>query len=137
MAQVKIIDRIMKGTLEETLTGKKRVINVYDIAGTGELIKECLDDGYELVQLAEGVLGHGDLVLIAPDESYMNFVIREVALTCWTSGQTIKRCKKLSKAILAEIEKAQAEQERLADETEEQYKNFRAAIETARSGQQG
>lgn len=134
MAKVEIIEKRMNGTLQETLSGKKHVTNVYSISGTGELINECLDDGYELVQLREGVLGHGDLVLIAPDDNHYNFIIREVYLTAWTSGQTIQRRKNLSKAILAEIEKAQTEQDKVADEQDEQYRAFKATVEDARKG---
>ena len=133
MAKVKIIEKRMTGTLEETLSGKKRMINIYDIAGTTELINECLQAGYELKQLSEGSLGNGDCVLLAPDETFANFVIREVYINEWTSGQTIKRCKKLSKAILAEIAAAEKRMEREQEEAEEAYRKFRQAVETARN----
>lgn len=131
MAKIKIIDQRYESTVKEMLSGKRRVTNIYDVTGTTELINECLQAGYELKQLAEGTLGNGDCVLIAPDETHYNFVIREVYINSWTSGQTIRRCKRLSKAILAEIDAAE---ERIADETDENYIAFKNAVQTARNG---
>ena len=87
--------------------------NVYSISSTQEFIDNMIAKGWDSVQLDEGVLGCGDLVLIAPDEKHYNFVIREVYLNEWSSGQTIRRCAKLSQKLLKEIDKAEAEQEKL------------------------
>jgi len=70
-----------------------------------ELISKMANAGYEIVQLNEGSLGSGDWVLIAPNDTMYNFVIREVALNEWSSGHTIRRCAKLSKKVKAEIDK--------------------------------
>lgn len=80
---------------------------LYTISSTENLIRELTENqGYELIQLSEGVLGCGDCVLLAPDENHYNFVIREIPLNEWTSGQTIRRCARISKAIQQEIEAA-------------------------------
>lgn len=74
-----------------------------------------ISKGWDAVQLNEGSLGLGDWVLIAPDEKYWNFVIREVPLRSWMdsvgsweSAQTIRRCRKLSQRILKEMEEIEA-----------------------------
>lgn len=87
--------------------------NIYNISSTQEFISNMIENGWDCVQLNEGVLGCGDLVLISPDENHYNFVIREVYLTAWSSGQTIRKCKKLSKKILKEIEQAEQELEEI------------------------
>lgn len=85
--------------------------SIYSISSTQEFISSMIEKGWDCIQLDEGVLGVGDLVLIAPDDKHYNFVIREVYLNEWSSGQTIRKCAKLSKKILKEIEKAELEQE--------------------------
>ena len=85
--------------------------SVYSISSTQEFISSMIEKGWDCVELDEGVLGVGDLVLIAPDDKHYNFVIREVYLNEWSSGQTIRKCAKLSQKILKEIEKAELEQE--------------------------
>lgn len=61
---------------------------------------------YEAVQLHEGSLGIGDWVLIPPDENQYHFVIREVPVSSVYSGQTIRRCRALSKKVQKELEDA-------------------------------
>ena len=87
--------------------------SVYSISSTQEFIDSMIKKGWDCVQLDEGVLGVGDLVLIAPDDNHYNFVIREVYLNEWSSGQTIRKCAKLSQKVLKEIEKAELEQEEI------------------------
>lgn len=83
--------------------------NLYTISSTGELIQDLMNKGWEYIQLREGVLGHGDCVLIAPTERNWNFIIREVYVNPWSSAQTIRKCRKLSQAIMKEINKAREE----------------------------
>lgn len=87
------------------------VRSLYTISSVEKLINDALEIGYEMVQLREGVLGVGDLVLISPDDKHYNFVVREVALNEWSSAQTIRRCRKISKALQAEIDQAENSQE--------------------------
>ena len=87
------------------------VRSLYTISSVEKLINDALEIGYEMVQLREGVLGVGDLVLISPDDKHYNFVVREVALNECSSAQTIRRCRKISKALQAEIDQAENSQE--------------------------
>lgn len=102
--QVEIMERRYNG---KSLSGK--AIHIYTISSTAQLIDELIKDGYECIQLSEGVLGLGDCVLLAPDDKHYNFIIREVYVTPWTSGQTIRRCRKISKALQNEIDRAEME----------------------------
>lgn len=102
--QVEILERRYNGKI---LGGKS--VNIYTVGSTGKFIDELLNAGYDLIQLSEGSLGYGDCVLLAPDEQHYNFVIREVYVNCWTSGQTIRRFRKISKALQMEIDKAEME----------------------------
>lgn len=77
---------------------------LYSYKAIAEFYNEKLAPlGYEWFQLREGVLGIGDVVLIAPDEKHYNFVVREVYLNEWSSAQTIRRCAKISKALKHEM----------------------------------
>jgi hypothetical protein len=71
-----------------------------------DFISSRIERGYEAIQLNEGNLGIGDWVLIAPDETKWNYIIREVYLNMYSSAQTMRRCKQLSKNILKEIAEA-------------------------------
>lgn len=77
---------------------------LYTISSTEEFVNSMIDKGWEYIQLSEGSLGIGDIVLVAPNEKKWNFVIREVFLNAWSSAQTIRRCRKLSQKLLKEIE---------------------------------
>lgn len=80
---------------------------IYSISSVENLILDALEMGYNMVQLREGVLGLGDIVLISPDDNYYNYVIREVVLNEWSSGQTVRRCRKISKALQEEINRTE------------------------------
>jgi len=74
--------------------------NLYDYHEIDELITKLTTENYTCIQTDEGVLGSGNWICIAPDNNHYNFIINEVALNCWSSAHTIRRCKKLSKANL-------------------------------------
>ena len=80
---------------------------LYTVSSTDDFIRSMSARNWTCIQLNEGVLGVGDWVLIAPTEHQWNFVIREKYLNAWSSAQTIRKCRKLSKAIMKEIEKAE------------------------------
>ena len=78
---------------------------VYDWKSTEEYIESIVNKyGHKAIQLNEGSLGIGDWVLVSPDDKHYNIVIREVFVSSVCSGQTIRKCKTLSKKILKEIE---------------------------------
>ena len=70
-----------------------------------DLIDEAMNKNYELIQLRESACGYGDFVLLAP-EGWWNVVVREVYLNCWSSGYTVRRCRKISRKLQAEIDAA-------------------------------
>lgn len=80
--------------------------HLYSWRDINDFINARIERGYEAVQLNEGTLGIGDWVLIAPDETKWNYIIREVYLNEWSSAQTLRKCRKLSKAIEKEIQAA-------------------------------
>ena len=82
---------------------------LYTVRSTDDFIRSLIARGWEGIQLDEGSVGVGEWVLIAPTPQQYNFVIKERYLNEWSSAQTIRRCKKLSKAILKEIEKHEEE----------------------------
>lgn len=80
---------------------------LYTVSSTDDFIQRMYEKGYEAIQLNEGGVGIGDWVLIAPDEKHYNFVIKEVFLNAWSSAQTIRRCRRISKALQKQIEEVQ------------------------------
>ena len=80
--------------------------SVYTIGSVEKTVNDLLGKGWELVQLREGTLGLGDLVLIAPDDKHYNFVVREVALNEWSSVMRMRRCARISAKLQAEIDAA-------------------------------
>lgn len=80
--------------------------SIYTVSSTDEFIRSMCDRGWEGIQLDDGSLGCGDWALIAPSERQWNFVIKEVYVSAYGSGQTIRRCRKISQALQKKIEKA-------------------------------
>jgi len=78
---------------------------IYTVSSTDALIADLCKKGWEGIQLNEGSLGCGDWVLIAPTERYWNYVIKEVYVGPYASGQTIRRCRNISKAMQKRIDK--------------------------------
>ena len=78
---------------------------IYTVYSTDEFIRDMCNKGWEGIQLDEGSLGCGDWVLIAPDERKWNFVIKEVYIGPYSSGQTIRRCREISQALQKRIDK--------------------------------
>lgn len=74
------------------------------------LLSQCADQGYDCVELWEGSLGYGHLVLLAPDDNHWNFEIMEYYINSWSSGHTVRRFKKISRKLLKEIENKENEE---------------------------
>ena len=79
---------------------------IYTVSSTYKFIQDMYNKGWEAIQLNEGSLGCGDWVLIAPNERKWNFVIKEVYIGPYSSGQTIRRCRNISQALQKRIDKA-------------------------------
>ena len=77
---------------------------VYSVSAASRAIEQLLDQGYELIQLREGVLGIGDCVLLSHDASKYSFIFREKYLNEWSSGQIVRRFSKISKKLQEEID---------------------------------
>lgn len=77
---------------------------------TVESVKALIEDlttnhGYTLAQLTAPERGSGDCVLIAPDSGHYNFIIQEIALS-HGSGQHVRKCRRISKAMQERINRA-------------------------------
>lgn len=72
-------------------------INV-DLEWCDKLINRLINDyDYEMVQVEEGNLGLGDVVMIPTRENHYFFIIREVYLNEWSSGHQYMKCRELPK----------------------------------------
>lgn len=80
---------------------------IYSVGETKKFIDHLVDKGWDCVCVAEGCCGIGDWICIAPDDRHYNFIINEVYLNAWSSGQTVRRQAKLSKQNLARLNKAE------------------------------
>ncbi len=83
---------------------------MYTVSAINGLISEAVDAGYDVVTVEEGVLGFGTTVLIAPREGYYNFIVQERYLNEWSSGHTVRRTQKLSKAMIKQIDAVMEQQ---------------------------
>lgn len=72
---------------------------LYSLSSVECLMHRCADLGYEIVEIAEGSLGYGHMILLAPNDDYMNVEITEVYLNEWSSGHKIRKFSKISKRI--------------------------------------
>ena len=97
---------------------------LYTCGAIDNALAKLDSDGYELVQLREGVLGCGDWCCIPPREGMYYFIIREVPLNCWSSAHSVRRHMKLGKTLQAELETAIERQE--SEAMEEEWQNVQA-----------
>ena len=79
---------------------------VYNLSTVEALMQKCMDLGYEFVEIDEGTLGYGHMILLSHDERYMNVEITEVYLNEWSSGHKIRKFNKISKRIQKLIDDA-------------------------------
>lgn len=63
---------------------------MYTTTAAENLISRYLDQGGEMLQIQEGTLGVGDVLLYDLSGRLKCYVIREVYLNEWTSAQTIR-----------------------------------------------
>ena len=80
-------------------------VTYYDYQEIDKLIEKLLEEGYDCIQLSEGILGSGNWICIPADSgNYYHFIIKEVYINQWQSGHTVRKCRKLSKADKALLE---------------------------------
>lgn len=72
-----------------------KVQTLYTTSSVGRLIAEYLDAGGQMLQMREGVLGHGD-VLLYDDE---------VAINEWSSGHKIRGYNRMPEKYRALLDK--------------------------------
>lgn len=78
----------------------------YSMKATHELIDQLTGMGFEMVTLSDGVLGYGEIVMIAPDNSMFNYHIVEVYLNEWASAYTIRRMSRIGAKMRKRIDEA-------------------------------
>lgn len=61
------------------------------------LMQKCADFDYEFIEIEEGVLGYGHMILLSHDDRYMNVEIQERYLNCWSSTHYVRKFNKISK----------------------------------------
>lgn len=75
-----------------------KVQTLYTTSSVGRLIAEYLDAGGQMLQMREGVLGHGDVLLY-------DDVIREVAINEWSSGHKVRGYNRMPEKYRALLDK--------------------------------
>ena len=81
-------------------------MNIYTTTSAENLIARYMEKGGEMLQLREGTLGVGDVLLYDTFGKLKTFVIREIALNEWSSGQTIRGYNRLPEKYRAMIDAA-------------------------------
>lgn len=79
--------------------------SLYTISSTQKLIDEYLSEGGEIFQMRDGVLGLGDFVLYDMGGKLKTYVVHEIALNEWSSGQSIRAYNKMPEKYRAMIER--------------------------------
>ena len=77
----------------------------YDCGQVQKLIDEYTEKGGKTLQIREGSLGYGDLLLYDENDNLRTFVVREVFQSCWSSVHTIRGYNKIPKKYKRIIEK--------------------------------
>ena len=79
---------------------------LYCLSVVEGLMQKCMDLGYEFIEISEGTLGYGHMILLSHDENYMNVEIQERYINEWSSGHYIRKFTKISKRQQALIDAA-------------------------------
>lgn len=81
----------------------------YSLATAEQLVTDAIRYGYEILQVSDGVLALGHVLLLAPSESFSHFEITEECRNEWTSAIHIRRFSRISKRIQKLIDNAREE----------------------------
>lgn len=76
-----------------------KVETLYTTSSVGRLIAEYLDAGGQMLQMRDGVLGHGDAGKLK------TYVIREVAINEWSSGHKVRGYNRMPEKYRALLDK--------------------------------
>lgn len=77
-----------------------KVQTLYTTSSVGRLIAEYLDAGGQMLQMREGVLGHGDVLLYDDAGKLKTYVIRE-----WSSGHKVRGYNRMPEKYRALLDK--------------------------------
>lgn len=66
-------------------------MNLYSVSSVERFIAGYLEQGGMIIQMNEGSLGCGDVLLYDPSGRYKTCVIREIYLNEWSSAQTVRQ----------------------------------------------
>lgn len=73
----------------------------YSLSTMENLIARAAENGYTVVQVSEGVLGLGHVLLVAPRPGFWNFEITERPAGEWGCVHALRRFRTPSKRVLA------------------------------------
>ena len=82
----------MAKTIREMFPREK---TLYTVSSVEELIAKYTEAGGQVLQMQEGTLGCGDILLHDPAGKLYTFVIREVYINEWSSGHTVRKYRKI------------------------------------------
>lgn len=68
---------------------------LYTVSSVEKLIADYLNAGGQMLQMREGTLGCGDVLLYDEGGRLKTYVIREVYLNEWSSGQSVRSYRKI------------------------------------------
>lgn len=85
--------------------GAEKVQTLYTTSSVGRLIAEYLDAGGQMLQMREGVLGHGDVLLYDDAGKLKTYVTREVAINEWSSGHKVRGYNRMPEKYRALLDK--------------------------------
>lgn len=71
---------------------------LYGYDTIARFINDCIDAGYEYLEVSEGVLGAGHVLMLAPD-GHSGYEIRERVLNEWSSAHTVRHFTKISRRL--------------------------------------
>lgn len=68
---------------------------LYTVSSVEKLIAQYAEAGGQVLEMREGTLGCGDVLLYDASGRLYTYVIREVGINEWSSGHTVRRYRKI------------------------------------------
>lgn len=79
---------------------------LYTSTSVDKLIADYMEAGGQMLQMQEGTLGCGDVLLYDEAGKLYTFVIREVYINEWSSGHTVRKYRKIPAKYQALVDAA-------------------------------
>ena len=70
---------------------------LYGCMAVENLMQKCMDLDYEMIEISEGSLGYGHMILLSHREGYYNVEVQEKYINEWSSGHRIRKFGRISK----------------------------------------